>query len=1056
MRKLLSSLLVALLWVTVTQAQERTVRGTVTASEDGSTLPGVSIKVKGSTVGTQSGANGQFTIQVPSERSILVFTYIGYAPQEVAVGSRDVINTSLNNDAEQLSEVVVVAYGTARKEEITGSIATMSSADIEKRTVTNISNALAGLAPGVSVSSGNGQPGTGSAVRLRGFGSLSASNAPLYVLDGAAFDGNVGDINPNDIESISLLKDATSTALYGSRGGNGVILITTKKGKAGKPKFNVNVNQGFSKRGTPEYDRVSALDYYPVMWQAMKNSLVYANNGALTESAAATKASNEIQAQLVYNPFNVPNNQIVGVDGKLNPNASLRYDDFNWFAPMERTGKRTDANMSLAGKANNSDYYVSLGYLDDAGYIIESDFRRFSGRININSQVKSWLKTGLNISGSMSDGNTAQDAATGSGNSFVNAFQFSRGIGPIYPVRAYDANGQLIINSITGAPWYDYGTYPGSVNRPIGASPGRHVIHETELNDIANRRNLIGARTYLDLTFLKDFTFTPSISIDLRNSTNTEYRNPLVGDGSGLKGSSFSSASNIRSYTFNQILKYNKTIKDQHNISALAGHENYDFTYRVNSATKTGLILQGNTQFDNFVTPLSSGGFKDRETLESYFSKLTYNFSQKYFLEGSLRRDGTSRFSKESRWGTFYSIGSSWAVSKEAFMSSITWVDDLRLKASYGEVGNNNILTSGNSNYYGYQAFYDLGFNNGSEPGLLLSSTATPDLRWESANTFNTGLSFSLFNKRLFAEVEYFKRGSDQLIFSVPQPLSDAITSINKNIGAMYNSGIELQLGGDIIRTSKFRWDVTTNFTTLKNKITKMPTETPVITSGTKRREVGKDFFAYWLRQFAGVDPSDGSSLYIPADGTAPASIRTVNGTPYVTNQSLAKFDYSGTAIPDFYGSVNSNFNYKSLGLNFLINYSVGGKFFDGNYLVLMSPRYGAAMHVDALNSWSTPGQITDIPRVDIGNSVNLNASSSRWLIDASYVSFRNVNLSYGLPKSLLNKINVPSARVFLVGENLGLISKRKGMNPTESFDGTNDNTYLPSRTFSFGMNFSL
>ncbi|HUH33097.1 MAG TPA: SusC/RagA family TonB-linked outer membrane protein, partial [Daejeonella sp.] len=517
MKKLLQSCMLFLfIFASQAYAQDRIVSGTITAQEDGLPLPGVSIQIKGTTTGVQTGVDGQYSIKVPANNAVIVVSYIGYSTQEVNVGTRSVVNISLVVDAQQLSEVVVVAYGTAKKEDITGSAAFMNSEELGKRTITNVSNAIAGMAPGIAVSSGNGQPGTGSPVRLRGFGSLSASNSPLYVVDGSVFDGDIADVNPNDVESISVLKDATSSALYGSRGGNGVIIITTKKGKVGAPQFNVNVNQGFSTRGTKEYERVDAYQYYPVMWQAMKNSLVYATTGALTEAAAATKASNDIQTQLVYNPFNVANNQIVGTDGKLNPSASLLYNDFDWYAPMERTGQRTDANMSIAGKSDKSDYYVSLGYLDDAGYIIKSDFQRFSGRINVNSEVKSWLKAGLNLSGSMSEGSNASDAATGNGASFVNAFQFARGIGPIYPVKAYDATGQPIMNDITGSQWFDYGAHPGVISRPQGASPGRHVVYETQLNDVLSRRNLLGARTFLDVKFLKDFTFTPSVSVDMR------------------------------------------------------------------------------------------------------------------------------------------------------------------------------------------------------------------------------------------------------------------------------------------------------------------------------------------------------------------------------------------------------------------------------------------------------------------------------------------------------------------------------------------------------------
>ncbi|HEY1024103.1 MAG TPA: SusC/RagA family TonB-linked outer membrane protein, partial [Sphingobacteriaceae bacterium] len=623
-------------------------------------------------------------------------------------------------------------------------------------------------------------------------------------------------------------------------------------------------------------------------------------------------------------------------------------------------------------------------------------------------------------------------------------------IGPIYPVRAYDAAGQPIMNPITGEQWYDYGMHPGAVNRPQGASAGRHVIYESMLNDNLAKRNNLGARTYVDVKFLKDFTFTPSFSVDIRNNNSTEYRNPLIGDGATLSGYAWNSNSNTRSYTFNQILKYNKSF-GSHTITALAGHENYDYNYRVASASKTGQILQGNTQFENFVTPYSASGYQDRETLESYFSRVNYDFNEKYFLEASIRRDGSSRFHEDSRWGTFYSAGASWSISKEPFMSKYTWIDDLRLKASYGQVGVNALST-----LYAYQAFYELGWNNGTEPGMLLSTAATPDLQWEKQNTFNTGISFSLFKNRLFGDLEYFKKGSDRLIFGVPQPLSSPVTSILKNIGSMYNSGVELTLGGDVIRAKDFNWGITTNWSVLKNEITKMPAETPAITSGTKRREVGKDYYAYYLRQFRGVDPSDGSSLYVPADGTAAANIRTVNGVDYVTNQTYAKFDYTGSSIPDLAGSVNNIFRFKDISLSFLVNYQIGGEFYDSEYAGLMSPRYGSSLHKDVLNAWTTPGQVTDIPRIDIGSSTNLNAASTRWLKDASYVAFRNVNLSYALPASVLNRIKVQNARVFVTGENLGLISARKGMNPTESFDGTNGAVYLPSRTLSFGVNFTL
>jgi TonB-linked SusC/RagA family outer membrane protein len=1050
MKKLLQSLFFLLFIASVAIAQERTLTGTVTGN-DGQPIPGATVRLKGATGAVQTDPKGTFRINATSSATAVEVSSLGFITKTAEI-SGGTINVVLLEDTKSLSEVVVVAYGTAKREAITGSASTLGARDIEKRTVTNISNALAGIAPGVSVSSGNGQPGTGSNVRLRGFGSFAASSSPLYVLDGSQFDGNLGDINPSDIESVTILKDATSSALYGARAANGVIMITTKRGKSSSPLISATVNQGYSTRGVPEYDRVDAYEYYPIAWQGLKNNLMYSASPRLTDAAAAAKASADIQKNLVYNPFNVANGEIVGLDGKLNPNAKLLYNDFDWYSPLERTGKRTDANVSTSGRTEKSDYFMSLGYLSDKGYIQKSDFKRFNGRVNVNSQIKPWLSTGINLSGSFSDGNLASDNSTDNNASFINAFSFARGIGPIYPIYARDAAGNTIYNEVTKGDWFDYGIHPGAVNRPTGASPGRSVVYETLLNDNLFRRSLMGARSFVEVKFLKDFTFRPSIAFDIRNNNGTQYRNPIIGDGSGLNGGGTNTSATTKSYTFNQVLSYNKNIGD-HTFSALVAHETYNYDYRYFTASKTGLILQGNTEFANFVTPSGANGYKRDEALESYFSRFNYSFANKYFAEASLRRDGSSRFSPESRWGNFFSAGASWSVSKENFMSDVSWVDDLRLKASYGEVGNNSL---NNNNYYAYQSFYDLGWNNGSQPGLLLSTNSARDLKWETSKSTNLGMSFSLFNRRVYGELEYYKKGSGELIFSLPLPDSDPVKSVLKNIGSMYNSGFELQLGADLIRSQDFTWALVTNWTTLKNRITKLPAETPVITSGTKRREVGKDYYSFWLRKYAGVDQTDGSALYIPAEGTAPANIRTVDGVDYVTNQTFAKFDYSGTAIPDLMGSFTNTFTYKNLSLSVLVNYQIGGKFYDSTYQGLMSSgSYGGAFHKDILNSWTAENP-TNTPRIDYGNSTNINATSSRWLIDASYISLRNVNLSYNLPKSLIGKLDVSNARVFVSGENLGMISKRKGLDPSESFDGVNANTYVPSRILSFGINFSL
>lgn len=1054
--KLLSFFVGSMILSSVAFAQEKKISGRVTGA-DGKPLVGVTIVVQGANTATQTDANGNYSLTVPAGK-VIVFRSVGHDEKSIIVKEgQSTFNVSLEDHNNNLEEVVVVAYGTAKKKEVTGSMATMSSQDLEKRVVTNVTNALAGIAPGVAVNAGNGQPGSGSSVRLRGFGSMSASQSPLYVVDGSVFDGDIGDINGTDIESVSVLKDATSAALYGSRAGNGVIIITTKKGRRGGA-LNVNFSQGLSSRGIPEYDLVDTYNYYPTVFQAIKNSLMFPTSGtALSEADAAQRAKNTIKNNLVYNPFNVADTEIVGLDGKMNPDAKLLYNDFDWYKYMVRTGKRTEANVSASGASDKSDHYASFGYLKDQGYVQQSDFERFNGRLNLNTQVKSWLKAGFNLAGSMSQGNLAADASTGNGASYSNPFNFIRGMGSIYPVKAWDKDGNPVVNSVTGEQWYDYGMHPGAVNRPQGANPGRHVYYETLVNDRDNKRTLLSSRTFLEIKFLKDFTFTPSFNADLRNRTYKIFYDNTIGDGATLNGYGYELNSQTRSFTFNQILNYSKKF-DKHSVAAVLGHENYDYYYHNAVAEKKGLISAGNIEFDNFVTPMTVGGSSDKNKLESYFAKASYNFDEKYFFDGSVRRDGSSIFHPDKRWGTFFSLGGAWAMKKEQFLQDVNWLSDLRLKASYGQVGNNNLLDAdGNTIFYAYQSLYTLGLNNGGSPGTILYSAPNPDLTWETSNTFNAGVNFGLWNNRVTGEIEVYKRGSDKLLLSVPLPVSDAISSQIRNVGAMYNTGLEISLAGDVIRKKDFRWNLATNFTTFKNKITKMPVENPVITSGTKRREVGKDYYSFWLRQYAGVDHTDGSALYLPAAGTDAKYIRVVDGKEYVVNQNYAKFDYSGSAIPDFTGALTNTFNYKEFSLSFLITYQVGGKFYDSNYAGLMSTSsYGKAYHTDAMKAWTTENTGSDIPRLDVANSTNINAASTRWLIDASYISFRNVNFAYSLPKSFLSKLDVSNARIFFTGENLGLISKRKGMNPTESFDGTNSSTYLPSRAFTVGINVSL
>jgi len=716
-----------------------------------------------------------------------------------------------------------------------------------------------------------------------------------------------------------------------------------------------------------------------------------------------------------------------------------------------RTGRRQDYALSFNGANDKTDYYVSLGYLNDKGFVIKSDFERFTGRVNVNTQATKWFRTGLNISGNMTESNQANDeSSTG----YANPFFFGRNIGPIYPLYEHDPVTGAYILDEQGNKIYDLGGKRGP-----DASAGRHILAETLLNDNLFKRNVLSARTYGEVIFLKDFKFTTNLSVDVSNYLASTYQNTLVGDGAPA-GRANKTNTQTTSYTVNQLLNYNKTLNDRHFIEVLLGHENYDWTYNYFYGMRQGQISTGNTELVNFVDINSLTSYTDKYRTEGYFSRANYTFDDKYTFSASYRRDGSSRFFQEKRWGDFWSVGASWRLDRESFLNLPSWVGMLKLRGSYGQVGNDAILnSSGNNVYYAWQALYDFGpgINNVSEPGFLQASLENKNLVWESNNSFDVGLDFSLLDNKLSGGVEYFQRESRNLLFSVPLPLSSGVLSRLENVGTLNNTGVELHVAADVLERGDFGWNVDFNWTTIKNEFKKLPAGQDEIISGTKKIMVGRSIYDFWLRQWYGVDPTDGSALYLAQNQEA-SSNRTIDGVVVTTDINNAKYDYSGSAIPDFYGGLTNNFRYKALSLSFLMTYQVGGKMYDATYAGLMTADVeGRALHKDMLKRWQKPGDVTDVPRLDNANSTHLNgASSTRWLTDASYLNFRSVTLGYNLPSSLTSKVNMQNARLYLTGENLALISARKGMNPTQAFSGVTSNAYLPSRVISLGVNVTL
>jgi TonB-linked SusC/RagA family outer membrane protein len=1024
---------------------QTTVTGTVKSADDGGSLPGVSVVIEGTSLGTTTDMNGNYTLSVPAGSKSIVFSFIGMEKQTIAFTGQTTINVTLTSTAQALDEYIVVAFGTAKKGAFTGSATQINAEKLELRPITNVSSAIEGASAGIQVTSGNGQPGGGQDIRIRGFGSVNASSAPLYVIDGVPFAGYISDINMTDVESVTVLKDAASTALYGNKAANGVVMITTKKGKKGKGEMSVNISQGFTTRSISEYDRVDPMDYYVLNWEAIRNQRVYT---AVPDPAANQYATDNLITRLGYNITNIPNNQVVGTDGLINPSASILpgYSDLDWQKELMRTGSRKNYDVSYQGGNETTDYYVSMSYLDEIGYTIMSDYERFSGRINVNTQPKDWFKTGLNISGTST---SAEQAYQASSTAYVNPFFFTRRMGPIYPVYLHNpATGEFILDAY-GEKIYDLGNMAdlGGATRPSGASPGRMVIAETLWNRDTDKATNLSAKTYLDIYFLKDFKFTVNASLDKRNYYNINFDNKIVGDGApaGRGGRTSSIRSTIN---FNQLLNYNKTF-GEHTVAALIGHENYDYEYNYFTGFRQGLIVDGNTELINFTTTNDISSYTDTYRTEGYLARLEYDYMQKYYVSGSFRRDGSSRFYTDNRWGNFWSASGAWRLDQENFIKQFSMINLLKLRTSYGQVGNDAL-----NSYYPYQALYSLGYNNGLEPGIWQTSLPALDLVWESNNSFDVALEFGLFNK-LMGSLEFYHKISDNLLFAVPLPTSTGSDNINKNIGTMFNRGFEISLEYDVIKTENLKWNIATNLTTVHNEFTKLPQEE--IISGSKKFMVGQSRYDYWLTDWYGVDPTDGAALYYANLTTATTGIRIIGSDTLTTASNNAKYHYAGTAIPDFFGSVTNTVTYKQFELNFMFTYQVGGDILDYNYAGIMSAgNYGAAIHTDMLNRWQNPGDVTDVPRMDAGQIANFDATSDRWLIDGSFLALRQLQLSYNLPSQLAANWGVKRARAYVSGENLMMLNARKGMDVQQNFDGTTSNAYTPSRVLTFGLNVTL
>lgn len=1045
--------------VQVLFAQSRTVKGTV-LDDKGKPVEFATVSVVGSTdITVFTDENGNYELIVPDNSEMIEIEYQGYSPKKIKI-SEKTETIALSNDYNVLegTEITqVYGSGSISKTKWVGAGDRISAAQIAKRPITNVTQAIEGNAPGVQISTPSGQPGSGATIRVRGYSSVNGNSDPLIVVDGAVYAGALSSINPADMASMDILKDATATSLYGSRGANGVIVITTKRGKTNsKTSINVDAKVGIVNRAIPNYKILKDPgQYLEFGWDAYRNWQV-ANGynpqlaGRIASGLEQGEAPGIVLGAGGYNPYNVPFDQVIGLDGKLNPNATLQYSD-DWDKEIQRTGLRQDYNVSASGGSDRNDFYLSIGYLNEKGYVKNSDYERISGMLSVNSKTSDWLKIGLNITGSYSNQNTVDANSTAGG---YNPFFVSRNFAPIYPVYYRNAQGQKEKDPYTGNDKYDWGSTnvdPSSSIATRANLPNANVLGTMNLNTNLSRRFNLIAVPYLEAKFLKNFTFKTMMNANFVGTNNTNSRNPFYGDSKGYGGRASKSSVFGMIYTWNQVLSYDRTFNEKHNINALLGHENYFYTANNISAARNGVANPGSPEMLGAAVAVSSSSQTDNDRLESYFGQVAYNYDSKYFLTVNFRRDGSSRFAPDSRWGNFWSVGGGWIASNESFIrDNVNWIKHLKVKASYGTQGNNG------SGWYAWQGLASIDYANGTIPGALINSIANPNLKWEQQTSFNAGIEFDV-NDRFRGEINYFSRtNADQLYFR-PLALSTGISNVWQNVMTSKNSGIEFQLSYDIIKKPGFVWNIDLNGAHFKNTITKMPGAVDSIITGNFMYKKGHSMYDYYLIKSVGID-SEGNELY---------GFKTIDGRDTSTNiytdaVALGGRDYRESSIPTLQGGFSNNLSYKGFDLSFLLTYGIGGKFYDGAYQDLMGNLLGVGqnVHEDWLsNRWTIDNTSGTLPKAEFTN-VNIGGNSDRFLISRSYLNLRNISLGYTFTPSMLKTVGINNLRVYVSCDNAWLFTKRQGMDPQSSISGNltggSQYNYSAARTFMFGVNLGL
>ena len=941
----------------------------------------------------------------------------------------------------QIDEVVVVAFGKQRKEAIVGAVSRLDSKAIEKQQATSVLSALQGTVSGVNVISSGGQPGDNPAIYIRGIGSINASTQPLIILDGAQYGGNINSIPQDQIESVSVLKDASSAALYGSRAANGVIIITTKRGKFNsKPKVGITSLVGVSGPAVEFHKTLGAEDFMKGTWQAIKNNQVYFNS--MSDAAASQYATSNLVSVLGYNPYNKSNP--IDANGNVISGASLLWDT-NWRKTIiDESAYKQETRFNVSGGGENNTYFIGADYLKMEGGVKTSEFERIGVRANLDSKVNKWLTVGLNSSYTTS----YQNYPTQSGSTYQSPIQWIYSMANVFPLYMRDQNGNLLLDGF-GNPQYDYGNNAASgrlVNAQRAILNNENAPGALYNNKIYYKRSDIIANGYAQINFTDYLNLKSQGVYQMYLYDANSYSNYAVGSAASVKGRVSQNRDLGKTITFTNSLNFNKNF-GEHNVTAQAIFEVMDYKYDALSAQGTGFlpnvyVLNGAT------TPETVGGYVNQERLVSYLGRASYSYKNRYFVEGSLRTDGSSRFAPENRWGTFYSVGGAWVLSEESFLKNNV-TNYLKLKGSYGELGNN-----ATSSYFPYLSTYSTGWSQLDQAGIILGGVVDYNLTWEKSALTNVGLEFGLFNNRITGNVEYFNKESIDLIYSKPIPGSTGNTSITTNVGSIRNYGWEFDITSLNFTKGNFQWRTSLNMTFTKNKITEL-TQASFI-NGTKRWAVGQSLYDFYLVEWAGVDTQTGMGTWW-YDKNTNGVITREKTTDYTLANTESSKRYVGSSLPKFTGGLTNYFRLGAFDLNTLFNFSYGSYIYDSSYASLMSgfSSAGYQQSVDVLGAWQKPGDISNVP-INILRQNNNNATSTRFLFKNDYIRLKAATLGYNLDKKYVEQIGLSGFRIFVQADNLWTWQSHKGIDPEQGVAGTTDSRSYNLRTISLGFNLNF